>query len=67
MRSPVLSVRNRVLLANRFAEARGVVNLAASGEITWYGFAVAIVDGLRARGVALAVESIVPIATKELD
>ena len=57
--------RNRVLLANRFAEARGVVNLAASGEITWYGFAVAIVDGLRARGVALAVESIVPIATKD--
>ena len=57
--------RNRVLLANRFAEARGVVNLAASGEITWYGFAVAIVDGLRARGVALAVENIVPIATKD--
>jgi dTDP-4-dehydrorhamnose reductase len=57
--------RNRVLLANRFAEARGVVNLAASGEITWYGFAVAIVEGLRARGVALAVESIVPIATKD--
>ena len=57
--------RNRVSLADRFAEARGVVNLAASGEITWYGFAVAIVDGLRARGVALAVESIVPIATKD--
>ena len=57
--------RNRVLLANRFAEARGVVNLAASGEITWYGFAVAIVEGLRARGIALAVENIVPIATKD--
>jgi dTDP-4-dehydrorhamnose reductase len=57
--------RNRVSLANRFAEARGVVNLAASGEITWYGFAVAIVDGLRARGIALAVENIVPIATKD--
>jgi dTDP-4-dehydrorhamnose reductase len=57
--------RNRVLLANRFAEARGVVNLAASGEITWYGFAAAIVDGLRARGIALAVENIVPIATKD--
>jgi dTDP-4-dehydrorhamnose reductase len=57
--------RNRVSLANRFAEARGVVNLAASGEITWYGFAAAIVDGLRARGIALAVENIVPIATKD--
>lgn len=52
-------------LADRFAEARGVVNLAASGEITWHGFAVAIVEGLRARGIALAVENVVPIATKD--
>jgi dTDP-4-dehydrorhamnose reductase len=56
---------SRVSLADRFAEARGVVNVAASGEITWYGFAAAIVDGLRARGVALAVENVVPIATKD--
>jgi len=52
-------------LANRFATSEGVVNVAASGETSWHGFAVAIVEGLKARGVALAVESIVPIATKD--
>jgi dTDP-4-dehydrorhamnose reductase len=53
------------LLADRFAASDGVVNLAASGETSWYGFAAAIVDGLKARDVALAVENIVPIATTE--
>jgi len=52
-------------LADRFAAAGGVVNLAASGETSWHGFAVAIVEGLRARGVRLAVERIVPIATAD--
>jgi dTDP-4-dehydrorhamnose reductase len=53
------------LLANRFAASKGMVNIAASGETSWYGFAVAIVDGLKARGVALAAERVVPIATKD--
>jgi dTDP-4-dehydrorhamnose reductase len=52
-------------LANRFAASQGAVNVAASGETTWHGFAVAIVEGLRARGITLAAESIVPIATKD--
>jgi dTDP-4-dehydrorhamnose reductase len=52
-------------LAERFAAAGGVVNLAASGETSWHGFAVAIVDGLKARGVALAVDAVVPIATAD--
>jgi|SRR5579862_3315884 len=52
-------------LADRFAAAKGLLNIAAAGETTWYGFAVAIVDGLKARGVPLAVESIVPVATKD--
>src|SRR5262245_45928384 len=56
---------NRTLLADRFTAATGVVNVAASGEITWYEFAAAIVDGLKARGIALAVENVVPIATKD--
>jgi dTDP-4-dehydrorhamnose reductase len=47
------------------ARAGGVVHLGASGETSWYGFAGAIVDGLRARGVTLAVERIVPIAAKD--
>jgi dTDP-4-dehydrorhamnose reductase len=52
-------------LAERFATAAGLLNVAASGQTTWHGFAVAIVGGLKARGVALAVESIVPIATAD--
>jgi dTDP-4-dehydrorhamnose reductase len=47
------------------ARAGDVVHLAASGETSWYGFAGAIVDGLRARGLTLAVERIVPIATED--
>jgi dTDP-4-dehydrorhamnose reductase len=56
---------DNVLLADRFTASGGVVNVAASGETSWHGFAMAIVEGLRARGVELAVESIVPIATKD--
>jgi dTDP-4-dehydrorhamnose reductase len=46
-------------------EAHGLVHVAASGETSWHGFACAIVEGLRARGVALAVERIVAIRTDE--
>jgi dTDP-4-dehydrorhamnose reductase len=49
----------------RCAEAQGVVHLTASGETTWYGFACAITDGLRARGLALTVKQLVPIRTNE--
>jgi dTDP-4-dehydrorhamnose reductase len=51
------------LLPHRLAASDGTINIAASGETSWYGFAVEIVEGLRARGVALATERIVPIAT----
>ena len=47
------------------AHAGGLVHLAASGETSWYGFACTIVEGLKARGVTLAVERIVPIATDD--
>ena len=43
----------------------GVVHMAASGEVSWHGFACAIVDGLKARGVELAVEQVVPISTDQ--
>jgi dTDP-4-dehydrorhamnose reductase len=52
-------------LRQRCAATGGLVHFAASGETSWYGFACAIVDGLRARGVALAVEQVVPIRTNE--
>ncbi|MGY3346697.1 MULTISPECIES: dTDP-4-dehydrorhamnose reductase [unclassified Bradyrhizobium] len=50
----------------RMFEARGgIVNVACSGETSWHGFATAIVDGMRARGAALACRRITPIRTEE--
>jgi dTDP-4-dehydrorhamnose reductase len=53
------------ILRRRCAQAQGLVHITASGEISWHDFACAIVEGLRARGLALAVEQIVPIRTDE--
>jgi len=47
------------------ARANGLVHLATSGEASWHGFAAAIVDGLKARGVKLAVEQVNPIKSEE--
>jgi dTDP-4-dehydrorhamnose reductase len=52
-------------LRKRSAEANGLVHLTASGETSWHGFACAIINGLRARGITLTVEQIVPIRTDE--
>jgi dTDP-4-dehydrorhamnose reductase len=50
---------------DRLAEVDGVVNIAASGETSWHGFATRIVEGLRQRGVQLAVQDILPLRTDE--
>jgi dTDP-4-dehydrorhamnose reductase len=47
------------------AQAQGLVHLAASGETSWHGFASAIVEGLRARGRSLKVETLIPIRTED--
>jgi dTDP-4-dehydrorhamnose reductase len=39
--------------------------LAASGYTSWQGFASAIIDGLRRRGAALAVQRVLPIGSKD--
>ena len=52
-------------LRKNFADANGLVHFAASGETSWFGFASAIVVGLRSRGVPLAVQRILPIRTDE--
>jgi len=52
-------------LAERFAAADGLLNVAASGETSWYGFAVAIVEGLKTHGLPLAVDNVVPIRTED--
>lgn len=52
-------------LHEQFVRKGGVVNLVCAGETSWHGFASAIVGGLKSRGMALAVESIIPIATAD--
>jgi dTDP-4-dehydrorhamnose reductase len=47
------------------ATSEGLVHFAAGGEASWYDFATDIVEGLRARGVTLAVQRVVPIATSD--
>lgn len=43
----------------------GLVHLAASNVTSWHGFATAIIEGLRARGVVLKTSRVLPIATSE--
>jgi dTDP-4-dehydrorhamnose reductase len=49
----------------RCAKACGVIHLCAAGRTSWHGFAAAIVAGLRARGLKLAVERIAAIASHD--
>jgi len=60
----LLAAEPKILQA-RFARVRGILNIAASGETSWHGFATAIVEGLRSRGVELAVQTIVPLRTED--
>jgi dTDP-4-dehydrorhamnose reductase len=39
--------------------------VAAAGETSWHGFAMAIVEGLKERALPLAVENVVPIRTED--
>ena len=61
----------RILAANRgnlgaaFSSAGHCVHLAGGGKTSWCGFATAIVEGLRRRGVAIATQNVVPIPTKD--
>jgi dTDP-4-dehydrorhamnose reductase len=41
------------------------VHVAAAGHTSWHGFASAIIDGLRQRGVALTVQDLIPIPSTD--
>jgi dTDP-4-dehydrorhamnose reductase len=49
----------------RAAQSQGIAHLCASGETNWHQFATAIVNGLRAREVPLAVERVLAIRSEE--
>lgn len=48
-----------------FQDGCGIVHVACSGYATWNGFASAIVDGLRCRGVQVACKSIAAIVSED--
>jgi dTDP-4-dehydrorhamnose reductase len=48
-----------------FNPGGGLINISASGETSWHGFADAIIAGLKRRGVKLEIEQLVAIATSE--
>jgi dTDP-4-dehydrorhamnose reductase len=52
-------------LIERLHASRCLVNVAAAGETSWHGFASAIVEGLKARGVPLRVQTVRPIRTQD--
>jgi len=52
-------------LRERAALANGLVHICGAGETSWHGFTCAIVEGLKQRGLQLAVDSVVPIRTEE--
>jgi dTDP-4-dehydrorhamnose reductase len=53
-------------LHQRFAKPQGCMNIAATGETSWHGFATAIVEGLSSRDVSLAVQSILRSERKNI-
>ncbi|HUC47953.1 MAG TPA: dTDP-4-dehydrorhamnose reductase [Xanthobacteraceae bacterium] len=52
-------------LRDRAVLAKGLVHICSSGEVSWHGFACAIVEGLKQRGVRLAVEKVTAIRSDE--
>jgi dTDP-4-dehydrorhamnose reductase len=52
-------------IAQDFAAAEGMVHLTNTGVTSWHGFATAIVDGLRAKGVPVKTTSIHAISSQE--
>jgi len=52
-------------LAAGFVAANGLVHVAAADYVSWHGFAEAIIDGLKQRGIPLKVERVLPIRTED--
>jgi dTDP-4-dehydrorhamnose reductase len=57
--------RNLADLPQVFESANYLVNLTADGQTSWHGFACAIVAGLKRRGIPVATQRVIEIATKD--
>jgi dTDP-4-dehydrorhamnose reductase len=53
--------RDDARLPEEFATAGSIVHVAANGFTSWHGFAIAIVDGLKARGAAVKTQRVMPV------
>jgi dTDP-4-dehydrorhamnose reductase len=55
--------RGAAQLRDDFATAGGILHVVASGFTNWHGFAIAIVDGLKARGAIVKTKRVVPVGS----
>ncbi|HEY3997898.1 MAG TPA: dTDP-4-dehydrorhamnose reductase, partial [Candidatus Xenobia bacterium] len=58
-----LQAVRQAMASSRFRS--GIYHLCHAGETSWFGFAQAIFEGLRSRGVALRVQRLETISTRE--
>ncbi len=61
----VVKILELEFASDPFKDRGGPINLTASGVTSWYGLAVAIVNGMKQRGAKLTVNSMIPIATSD--
>ncbi len=52
-------------LPSAFSASKNLVHLSAAGQTSWHGFAQAIIEGVRQRGLPVTTRTITPIATKD--
>jgi dTDP-4-dehydrorhamnose reductase len=57
--------RSRAFLTQQFKAVNGLIHVANAGETSWHGFACAIIEGLKIRGMDMAVRKITPIGTED--
>ena len=53
------------VFSDRCKRANGLVHLCNAGQTSWHGFAMAIIDGLKARGVTLALKQVEAISSEQ--
>jgi dTDP-4-dehydrorhamnose reductase len=55
----------RISMGDALGDRRGIYHMTAAGSVTWCGFAAAIVEEMKNRGLSNNVASIVPISSRE--